>query len=185
MADAGFVRGSDGFYAGPGGERLAPELRTEDRADRVAPMTALASGWRTAGFDFSEFVVPAAQTQDNQVKSSYPGVLMSATAGREGAFNSMGTNNVSRPENQWRGSAWDGYSNPELDRLITAFGVALEPADRARLAGEIVKLYTTELPAISLFFPVTPLVFTSDLTGPNLRPAESSPAWNIHEWELH
>ncbi|HEY3115483.1 MAG TPA: hypothetical protein VGK54_01960, partial [Chloroflexota bacterium] len=144
----------------------------------------LASGWRKGGFDFTEYVVPNAQTQDNQVKSSYPGILMSATAGGENAFNSMGTSNVSRPENQWRGRAWDGYANPELDRLIAAFTTALDPADRVRVASDVVRLYSRELPSISLFFPVTPLVFTSDLSGPMVRPAESSPTWNIHEWTL-
>ncbi|HEY3117350.1 MAG TPA: ABC transporter substrate-binding protein, partial [Chloroflexota bacterium] len=147
MTEAGFIRGTDGFFVGPNGEKFLAELRTEDRADRVAPMTALASGWRKGGFDFTEYVVPNAQTQDNQVKSSYPGILMSATAGGENAFNSMGTSNVSRPENQWRGSAWDGYANPELDRLIAAFTTALDPADRVRVASDIVRLYSRELPS--------------------------------------
>ena len=150
-------------------------------------MTSLASGWRDAGFDFTEFVVPAAQTQDNQVKSSYPGILMSATAGREGAFNSMGIHNVSRRENQWRGSAWNGYSNPELDRLIVS---SMQPSNRPTglgSPGEIVELLRDRTPRLfSCSFRNAFGVYLRLEGDPDLpAPGWSSPAWNIHEWELH
>ncbi len=99
-------------------------------------------------------------------------------------MNSMGTANIPRAENQFRGSAWSGYSNPELDRLIAAFGAALDPADRALVVVDFVKLYSSEVPAIPLFFPIFPWVFTSDVSGPRVRPADSNIAWNMHEWEL-
>ena len=79
---------------------------------------------------------------------------------------------------------YSGYSNPELDSLIAAFGAALQPEDRTRAAVNIAKLYSAEVPAISLFFPITPWVFTSNVIGPKLRPAGSNVAWNIYEWEL-
>lgn len=185
MREAGFSKppGAD-FYVGPSGQRFSPELRAGEGAENEALMSAMASGWRQAGFDFTESVLPRAQSQDVQAKSSYPGLLLSQTAGGEGGINGMGTAQIPGPENGWRGSAWDGYLNPEMDRLIAAFGVALEPAERTRAAIDIVKLYTGDLPAIPLFFPVSPHVFTSDLSGPKLRPASSNPTWNIHEWEL-
>ena len=52
------------------------------------------------------------------------------------------------------------------------------------MASNLVKVYSSDLPAISLFFSINPSVFTSDLTGPLLRPAESSIGRNINEREL-
>lgn len=185
MAEAGFTKPPGGdFYVGRNGERLSADLRGGSRPDDEALTSAITSGWRQAGFDFTQSVLPQAQAQDVRAKSSYPGLLISQTAGGEGGINGMGTNQIPGPENGWRGSAWDGYSNPEMDRLIAAFEVALAPADRTRWAREIVRLYTTDLSVVPLFFPVSPNAFTSDLKGPELRPASSNPTWNIHEWEL-
>ena len=184
MAEAGFSKPPGGeFYAAPGGERFSPDLRGGEGSEE-SMMSAMASGWRQAGFDFTESLLPRAQSQDVQAKSSYPGLLISQTAGGEGGINGMGTAQIPGPENGWRGSAWNGYSNPEMDRLIGVFGAALAPADRALAAQDIVRLYTIDLPAIPLFFPVSPHLFTSDLSGPHLRPASSNPTWNMHEWKL-
>ena len=60
----------------------------------------------------------------------------------------------------------------------------MPPDARTRAAVEIVKLYSNEEPSISLYFPPTPWMFVSELTGPKLRPASSNVSWNIHEWEL-
>jgi len=186
MAEAGFTKPSGAeFYVGPSRERFSPELR--GTTGEFEPLTtAMAGGWRQAGFDIQQTALPASQVADLQAKSSYPGVAIQSGSGGEGAIGTMSSDNIPRLENQWRGAGlgFNGYSNPELDRLSGAFGAALEPADQNRAAADIVKLYSTELPAISLFFPVSPHVFTADLTGPRLRPATSNPTWNVHEWEL-
>ncbi|MBM2809798.1 MAG: hypothetical protein HW416_557 [Chloroflexi bacterium] len=185
MAEAGFSKPPGGdFYVGPNGERLSPDLKVSEGPTDQAMQATMASGWRQAGFDFTESILPRAQGQDVQAKATYPGLNISQTAGGEGALNGMGTNQIPGPENQWRGAAWNGYSNPEMDRLIVAFGVALAPADRVRLARDIMQVFTTDLPMIPLFFPVNSNVFTADLRGPNVRPASSNPTWNMHEWEF-
>jgi peptide/nickel transport system substrate-binding protein len=183
MAEAGFTKAGD-FFVGPGGERFSPDLRSSEGPADQALSAAMASGWRQAGFEFTESILPRAQSQDIQAKASYPGLLLSQTAGGEGGINGMGTNQIPGPENGWRGSAWNGYSNPEMDRLIVAFGVALEPADRVRLAREIERLFTTDLGVIPMFFPVNSNVFHADLTGPIVRPASSNFTWNMHEWQF-
>jgi peptide/nickel transport system substrate-binding protein len=182
MVEAGFTRAPGDIYLGLSGERFSAEVRTGS-ASNVEMQSALASGWRQAGFDFTEYVVPTAQSQDVQIKSTYSGIQLSATANGEPGLNSMGTGNVPTANNQWRGNAWDGYANPELDQLIAVFSVALDPSQRTRAAADIAKLYSVEVPAISLFFPFSPWVFTSDVSGPKLRPGENNVAWNVHEWE--
>ena len=185
MTEAGFIKPPGGeFYVGPSGERFTPDLRGGTSTDQDKLTTAMASAWRQAGFDFTQSVLPTALVQDVQAKSSYPGLLISSRGGGEGGLNSMGTSQIPNPESQWRGRAWEGYSNPEFDRLIAAFSAALDPADRIRFARDIARVYTTDLVSIPLFFNVSPWVFTSDLTGPKLRSASSNPSWNIHEWEL-
>jgi len=145
----------------------------------------MASGWRQAGFDFTEYVVPTAQAQDVQIKSTFTGIQISATADGEPGLNSMGAGNVPTAENQWRGNAWDGYANPQLDRLIAVFSTALDATQRTRAAADIAKFYSNEVPSISLYFPPAPWVFSSDVTCPQFRPGENNVTWNVHVWELH
>lgn len=184
LGEAGFTKGSDGFYTSPTAGRFSAELKTNGGPDNEAEMSALASGWRQAGFDFHEAVLPAVQAQDNQVRASFPGAYIHSTNVGVGQIATMASTNIPRPENQWRGASYDGYSTPEMDRLISAFTTALALVDRIRLAVDIAKLYGSDLPAISLFFPTQPWVFTSDLTGPQAAASESNVAWNIHEWEF-
>lgn len=183
MAEMGFTKRSGDFFIGPDGERFSAEIRT-GTVPNAQLQTALAGGWRQAGFDIQELVVPTAQWQDVQVKSTNPGMILSPSGSGDNALNSMGTANIPRAENQWRGSAWNGYANPELDRLIAAFSAALDPADRTRVVVDFVKLYSSEVPAITLYFPIFPWVFASDVSGPRQRPSDSNIAWNMHEWEL-
>ena len=72
------------------------------------------------------FVLPtAAQAQDNQVRSSFPGLYIHSTNVGVGQIATMASTNIPRPENLWRGASYDGYSTPEMDRLISAFTAAL------------------------------------------------------------
>ncbi|MEA2638834.1 MAG: peptide/nickel transport system substrate-binding protein, partial [Chloroflexota bacterium] len=185
MSDAGFTRGSDGFYASPSGGRFSAEVKTNGATDNEAEMSALASGWRQAGFEMREAVLPAIQAQDTQARSSFPGLYIYSGNVGEGGINGMSSTNVPRPENEWRGGSYDGYSSADMDRLINAFTTALTTAERTNVAVEIAKLSSIDLPAISLFFPTQPWVFTSDLTGPKLVAAESNVSWNIQQWEFH
>ena len=56
--------------------------------------------------------------------------------------------------------------------------------ERARVLAQMAKLYSEELPAISMFFRTQPWVFPSALRGPKLVAPESNVSWNIYEWEL-
>ncbi|HEY3116853.1 MAG TPA: ABC transporter substrate-binding protein, partial [Chloroflexota bacterium] len=186
MTEAGFTKAPGAeFYLSPGGERLSLELRAS--VSDEALRTAMAGGWHQIGIDVRETFIPQSQVSDLQVKSNYPGLAIHASSGGENGVATMGSENIPRAENNWRGAgvAYNGYSNPNLDRLVAAFGVALEPADRNRAAADIVRLYSVELPALSLYFPPASWLFTSDLNGPKLRPASSNVAWNLYEWELH
>ncbi|HEY3117530.1 MAG TPA: ABC transporter substrate-binding protein, partial [Chloroflexota bacterium] len=184
IGEAGFIKGSDGYYTSPARARFSPQVRVNAGTDNEAEMSALAAGWRQAGYDFQEFVLPAAQAQDVQSRSIFPGIYAIGTGIGDSIIDAMTSTNVPGPDNQWRGSAYDGYSSSEMDRLIAAYSTSLAPADRIKGAVDIVKLYSNDLPAISLFFPASPVVFSSVLTGPRLGPPEGNGYWDIYLWEL-
>jgi peptide/nickel transport system substrate-binding protein len=188
MSEAGFTRETDGMYASPSGGRFSAELKASAGADSQTEMAAVASGWRQVGFDFQESATPAALAQDVRARSSFPGIqIITAALGESGIIN-MTTNNIPRPENNWRSGgssiSYAGYATPEMDRFVAAYATALAPPDRIRAAVDIAKLHSGDFPAISLFFPTTPWVFSSELSGPTSTATETNMGWNIHAWEL-
>ncbi|HZT06120.1 MAG TPA: ABC transporter substrate-binding protein [Chloroflexota bacterium] len=186
MGEAGFTKGADGVYASPSAGRLSAELMISAGGQTL--MTAVASGWRQAGYEIEESATPAALAQDVQTRSSFPGMQIITSALGESGIINMTTNNIPRPENNWRSGgssvSYAGYATPEMDRLVAAYATALAPQDRIQAAVNIAKQVDHDFPAIPLFFPTTVWVYASKLSGPKSTTTESNLAWNVQDWEL-
>jgi peptide/nickel transport system substrate-binding protein len=184
MAEAGFSRGGDGIYTSGADGRFSAEIKTNAASDNEAEISILARGWQELGFEVRQGVTPAAQAQDGQIRSSFSGMYAYNTGLGAAAARNLTTDRTPTPENRWQGGNYIGWSNPEFDRLATAYGVTLAPPERAQVLGQMAKLYSEELPAVSLFFRTQPWVHPATLRGPKLVPPEGNVAWNIYEWEL-
>ncbi len=185
MAEAGFQKGADAIYASPSQGRLAVSLSTTSGGGFETEMTIMASGWRTAGFDIQENVLPASQARDPEIASSFPGLSTRSTAMGEPALLGMVTSAIPRPENRWRGPNRGGWSNPDYDRLVEAFSLTLDPQERASQLARLVRIFSEDLPAISLYFPSQAFVHPAALSGPRLVAADSNMLWNVQDWEQH
>jgi ABC-type transport system substrate-binding protein len=183
MMEAGFSRGGDGFFTSPAVGRFNTEIKTNAASDNEAEMSVIAAGWRQAGLDVQEAVLPAAQAQDNEVRSTYRGLYSNNIGLGESALLGHTSGRIPRPENRWNGSNRGGWTNPEYDRLAEAYAVTLDRSERAQQVAEMVRLFTDDVAAASLFFRVQPWVYTSAVKGVDREVApEAFAAWRIHEW---
>ncbi len=184
MANAGFTKGSDGFYASATEGRLRFEVKTLADTQRETEMAILANGWRNAGFDFSETTLVAARAGDNEARATFPSIFTYSTTSGEYGLANIVTGNIGTPENRWIGPNRVGWSNDEFDRLSAAFSDAVAPAQRIRHIADMARVFTEDLPAIPLLFDLATFAHTASLRGPAPAVAETPLAWNIHEWEL-
>jgi peptide/nickel transport system substrate-binding protein len=185
MNEAGFTRGAGGMYTSPTDGRFTAEVKTNAASDNEAEMSILASSWRQAGFDVQDAVLPAAQAQDNEVRSTFPSMFANNVGAGESAMLNMTSSRIPRPENRWNGGNRGGWSTPEYDRLADAFATTLDRDERAQQVARMVQIHTEDVGSISLFFRSQPWVFVSALKGLNEVVApESFMAWKIHEWEF-
>ena len=130
-------------------------------------------------------MTPAALAQDGQTRSTFSGLYAFNTGLGPAAARNLTTTRMPTPDNRWQGGNYIGWSNPEFDRLTAAYGVTLDANERTQVLTQLVKLYSEELPAISLFFRTQAWVSPSALQGPKPVPPEGNVSWNVYDWELH
>jgi peptide/nickel transport system substrate-binding protein len=183
MSEAGWARSADGFYAGPA-SRLSPELKTNASAQYEAELSAVAAGWRQAGFDMREAVLPAAQAQDPQARASFAALFIHSGPQGENGIGGETTASIPRPENRWNGRNRGAWSNPEYDRLYDAYSTTLDRGERVQLIAQLMAIFTDELPLIPLHLDPGVMAHTSALRGPQIAVDRDSTGWNLLQWEL-
>jgi peptide/nickel transport system substrate-binding protein len=184
MADAGFRKGADGSFVSPNEGRVPFEIKTLSAAEREAEMAIMAAGWRQEGFDFNESVLPAAQATDNETRASFPSLFSFSTTPGEFNLAVMSSKGIPSADNRWVGSNRGGWANPEFDRLAEAFGNALDPSERVRDIAQMTRVFTEDVPVISVQFDQITMAHAAALRGPEAVAQEAAVAWNLHEWEL-
>ena len=84
-------------------------------------LSAIVDAWKQAGWDVQQSSVPAAQSQDAQLRATYPGVFVFSYACCETSILGYSSANIPLAENRWTGSNRPGWSNAEYDRLVESF----------------------------------------------------------------
>jgi peptide/nickel transport system substrate-binding protein len=182
MNEAGFTRGADGFFAGPDGHFTAA-LETANRIDK--PASAMSSNWRTLGYDIGDRSLPPALTTDPAARVTYAGMSIWTTSQGERALTGFVTSQCPRADNNWRTGTNRGcWSNAEYDRLYDAFMTTLDRQQRSVQLTQLARLFTDEVPMISVLFLAQPYEVAASLLGVLPVKPEGNILWNMHEWEL-
>jgi peptide/nickel transport system substrate-binding protein len=183
MNQAGFTKGSDGFYRGQDG-RLSLEVATTEGADNVREMLVYADRLAAAGLSVEQRALPAAQAQNGQVRSSFPSMQITGIGMGEQALNGLASSQISTADNKWTGGNVNGWSSAAFDALLDGFNTTLNRSERVLLVRHMLRVFADELPMVALFFNAQPFAYVKELRGPAPTAPESNLAWNIHEWEF-
>lgn len=185
MREAGFTRGADGMFVDAAGERFSPQLLEETGAANEQVLAVMVQAWKQAGIDVQGALLPAAQLRDPQVRASFPAFYHTTGGGvDENGYSFMERGAIPSAENRWSGSNRGGWVNDDYTRIWNTFSTTIEVPQRQRLAMEMEKILTDQLPAIMLFFNFGVSAHLGTLHGPDPNAADSAVAWNVHEWEF-
>ncbi len=187
MTEAGFTRGADGIFTHPVDGRFDAEVRYSDRGGAEAGVGApvLQQIWRQAGFDTHLFAYPSVYQRDGQYRSQYPALDYTAGGNDEsGVLHSVSTPYIPKAENRWTGQNRGGWSNPDFDRVLEAYDVTLEPAQRIPQVVDMLKIVSDQLPWIPFYFNLRVIAHSSALSGLKIAAPGATRAHNVHEWEL-
>jgi peptide/nickel transport system substrate-binding protein len=181
MAEAGFSKDRDGFFADTSGDRFRPDVQGQAGGSYERGHTILVDVWRRAGFDVQPSILPVALVRDNEARHTYPDIGMSFTSGVQPHTSAQ----IGTPTNRWRGSNRSGWSNAEYDRLWEAYNATLELNERTRQIVQMAKVISDNIPGFWVYFDFQAKAHVSGLRGPEESPIfASGSVWNVHAWEL-
>jgi peptide/nickel transport system substrate-binding protein len=121
--------------------------------------------------------------QDSQTRATFTGVYIYGGGGPEGALRAYTSNVIPTADNRWSGGNRGAWRNADWDRLAAAYDTTLDPAQRGQIAAQMARLYSDELPAISMEFDPDLVAHVPTLRGPTPGPREAT-VWNLYEWEF-
>jgi peptide/nickel transport system substrate-binding protein len=182
MEEAGYARGSDGFFRGRDGSQMDFNVWFTASAKNEQENAVIVDSLRKSGFDATSHVVSAAQLADGRTLATTPGL---STRGHSKPLLDYTTDQIQSPENRWRGGNRGGWSNPAYDRTVEAYSSALDRTDRIRNAAELERIFTEELPSIPHWFSPNVTAHVATLKGPVARvmPETTAGTLRVHEWE--
>jgi peptide/nickel transport system substrate-binding protein len=180
LEEAGLTRGSDGFYAGPGGEPFKLDLWTTGGAVFERENRIFADSLRQGGVDTTPQVMTPARLRDSEARAKTPGFFVSGAGSDRLAEYSMQA--IPRPENRWNGNNRGGWENAEYDRIWQAYNATLDRNERIQQTAQMEHILNDEVGTIPLFFTVVVTANTSNLKGPVARMTPDAPLGVHHTW---
>jgi len=183
LGEAGFTRGTDGFYVGAGGASFEVGLSSSSGAKNEQENSVIVDGLKAAGFNAKTFILPAAQSRDAETYTQRPGVLVWGGGGDVPSLENFTTEQTARPQNRWRGNNYGAWSNPEYDRLFGEFSRSLRAPERVRYIAEMNRILTEELPWIPYWFQPIVTAHVSSVKGPIARQTPDSPSGILRIWD--
>jgi peptide/nickel transport system substrate-binding protein len=184
FGQAGWQRGGDGSLE-KAGQRFTVAVRGDERVAAI-----VMDSWRSVGVlaEYEQF--PPQLARDRAARASFTG--FDINTGPTGILNvgaKFASADIPEPANQWTGLNRGGYANPEWDRLVQTIAVTLEEPRRLEMERQMVRIFTTDLPALPMYYGLELVPVGGGLTG--VQPIRGTPhigtilhTWNVHEWDI-
>jgi peptide/nickel transport system substrate-binding protein len=180
LAEAGFARGSDGFYASPTTGRLAMQLLYEANPQWDKEAVILEDGLKRFGIDISTAALSRGQARDPEQRAEFPAIRTQGGGQLEDLYGAAG---IPTPQNRFQGNNRGSWVHPEYERLQGAFNVTLDRAQRRDAFVQMATLVSDELPAVPLFYSAKVVAYVPQLQGVILGDRIGA-YWNVHLWEF-
>ena len=171
LEDAGWHTRPDGARANSDGKTLSLELATTaGNRSRELVEQVLQSQWKQIGIDIRIHNEPARVLfGETLLHRRFDLAMYAWISAPENAPRSIfRSDEVPSEANSYAGENLGDYKNPEMDRIIDALEIELDPGKRKVLWAEAQQLYATDLPSLPLYFRSDAFILPKWLTG--LRP---------------
>jgi peptide/nickel transport system substrate-binding protein len=183
----GYTMGGDGFFRDASGQRLTIEARTNEGWDfHFKTLYPTADYWQRAGVGVDILVLNRAQAQDRTTRATFPGFEVIRNPTHVERLLIFHSTQMRTPENNYVGSNYMNYNNPEWDALLDRFFATIPLRERTQVLGQILHMMTDQLLVLGIIYESDPYLIGNRIV--NMNPprgnVRSPEAWNGHEWDV-
>jgi peptide/nickel transport system substrate-binding protein len=186
FAEVGWTPGPDGVLQ-KNGARFDPVLRYQ--VDYEKDSTIIRQQWKAVGIDAQLEVLSNVLLRDAEARAKYTGIeVVQNPTGGVSAVRRFATDQIPTAANKYGGTNRGAFNNPDWDQIGLRLRTSLKDDDRIQLEGDLLKVYSAQLPAFGTYFelqavPVVGFKGWNAVTGAP-HTGNIMHAWNVHEWEL-
>lgn len=187
LDESGWKMDSASGYRMKDGQRLSLQLMTTaGNKIRELVSTYLQKQWKDLGIEILIKNEPARVFFGETIKRRKFSALAMYS---NGAFPEripifFHSKSIPTEKNAWSGRNIVGWKNKEVDEAVDKLEGEFDPKKRKVLAAKIIKNYTEEVPALSLFYPVEVGVVHSSLKNLRLTGHQFSDTNWVENWDL-
>jgi len=88
------------------------------------------------------------------------------------------------PDTNYVGINTARYRSADYDALYRGYVTTIPQAEREQVLAQILRHITNNLPILPLYYRTEARLISNRMTNVAPRTLESSPAWNVHEWDV-
>lgn len=175
----GYSKGSDGVFIDPSGQRLAVEISSTNEDQNTKPMFAVSDYWRRLGVGVESVVIPIQRQRDREYRATFPGFNLQGGASGVGAIKNSHGSQARLPENDYTGSNYSRYINPEFDGLIDRYLTTIAWDQRMEALRAVVHHMGDSLNMLNLYYAMSSTMISNRMLNVGV-----SPTWNAHAWDV-
>jgi peptide/nickel transport system substrate-binding protein len=183
LDQAGWTRGSDGIRRNASGTIFRYNHANVGESDQDETLV-IVDAMKAGGIASDPNIIPETAADANEQRAKANGVARPAVADAT-YWERFETSTISSDANRWRGANTGGYSNPEVDRLITQWRGTLDPAQVVERTAQIHKLLLDEMVNPPLYYQVEIFAYRKGLNGPGpFSPRGRNALMDIQTWTI-
>lgn len=179
-----FVKSNpDAARAALGGAPLTVRVGYRAPNARLAAIVgAIAKACAPAGIKISD--VTSDSTGPQTLKDGHIDVLLASTGGATGSGSTGSSALDAYALHTGNGNNLPGYSNGQIDGIISALAVSADPAEQVRLLAESAPVLWKDMPTLPLYRQQRSLLASKKMYAVSSNPTRWGAGWNMDRWVL-
>lgn len=117
--------------------------------------------------------------RDNQIDA-----LLASTGGAAGSGSTGSSAMDAYTLFTGNGNNLSGFTNPQVDGIISALVITTDPKEQARLIGDAAPILWTDVPTLPLYRQQRTVISAKKMFGVQANPTKWGAGWNMDRWRL-
>lgn len=177
------VANPDAARAAAGNQPLTVRIGYQAPNPRLAATVgAIAKTCAAAGITVQEIATGA--TGPQTLRDGQIDVLLASTGGASGSGSTGSSSMDAYALRTGNGNNLSGYSNPQIDGIISALAVTTDVKEQARLLGDAAPILWGDMPTVPLYRQQRTVLFSKKMYGVEANPTKWGAGWNMDRWVL-